>query len=43
MAINCEGVLTGWATIQVTEHWINAITAFTVKSAIAKKFSNMVP
>jgi hypothetical protein len=43
MAINCKGILTGWGTIQVTEYWIYAVASFTVKSAIAKKFCNMVP
>jgi hypothetical protein len=43
MAINCKGILAGWATIQMTEYWIYAVASFTVKSAIDKKFGNMVP
>ena len=43
MAINCEGILTGWATVQVVEFWIYAVASFTGKSTVAKKFGDMVP
>ena len=43
MAINCEGILTGWATVQVVEYWIYAVASITRKSAVVKKFGNMVP
>ena len=42
MATNCEGILSGWETVQVTEYFSIVVAAFAVKSAFAKKFGNLL-